>query len=109
MVEYGSECYSACAIIFMAGVSPDQVGPMRKLSVGGILGFHAPFLTLPDANYSKQEVESVGQGMRTAILSLVRLSSKKTTLAGSDFIKKSLILRSILRSFNTFRVVAKVL
>src|SRR5436853_5617165 len=44
VIEYGSECYSACAIIFMAGVMPEQIGPMRKLSVGGVLGFHAPYL-----------------------------------------------------------------
>ena len=91
VIEYGSECYSACAIIFMAGVMPDQIGPMRKLSVGGILGFHAPYLTMPDEKYSKQQVEDVAQGMRAAILALVRLSSKRTQLHGGEFLKKSLI------------------
>jgi hypothetical protein len=91
VIEYGSECYSACAIIFMAGVSPDQEIPVRKLSVGGALGFHAPYLNLPEANYSKAEVDSAAQGMRAAILALMQLSSKKTKLHGADFIKKSLL------------------
>jgi hypothetical protein len=91
VVEYGSECYSACAIIFMAGVGSEREAPMRKLSVGGVLGFHAPYLALPDEKYSKQDVEVAAQGMRAAILSLVRLSSKRTQLHSGDFIKKSLI------------------
>ena len=42
VIEYGSECYSACAIIFMAGVASAREGPMRKLSVGGVLDFTRP-------------------------------------------------------------------
>jgi hypothetical protein len=91
VIEYGSECYSACAIIFMAGVMPGQIGPMRKLSIGGVLGFHAPYLTMPDQKYSKQQVEGVSQSMRAAILALVRLSSKRTQLHGGEFFKKGLI------------------
>jgi hypothetical protein len=93
VIEYGSECYSACATIFMAGVIPEQIAPMRKLSVGGILGFHAPYLSLPEANYSKEEMESATQALRLSILALVRLSSKKTSLNSSEFIKKSLITK----------------
>jgi hypothetical protein len=91
VIEYGSECYSSCAIIFMAGVTTERELPMRKLSVGGVLGFHAPFLTVPDEKYSKEDIEGVVRDMRMAILALVRLSSKHTQLHGSDFIKKSLI------------------
>jgi hypothetical protein len=40
VIEYGSECFSACAIIFMAGVDSDRIIPLRRLSAGGILGFH---------------------------------------------------------------------
>jgi hypothetical protein len=43
VIEFGSSCYSACATIFMAGVSSEREIPMRKLSIGGTLGFHAPF------------------------------------------------------------------
>lgn len=91
VIEYGSECYSACAIIFMAGVMSEREAPMRKLSVGGILGFHAPYLRMPDEKYSKQQVEDVVQGMRAAILALLQLSTKHTRLHGGEFLKKSLI------------------
>ncbi|MEH2622016.1 hypothetical protein V1292_000071 [Bradyrhizobium sp. AZCC 1719] len=93
VIESGAECYSACAIIFMSGVAPGREVPMRKLSVGGVLGFHAPYVTMPDEKYSKDDVELVAQGMRTAIHSLVQLASKQTRLHGGDFIKKSLISR----------------
>jgi hypothetical protein len=97
VVADGSECFSACAIVFMAGVfapkplsgSARYVRPYRKLSAGGILGFHAPYLSLPDEKYSKEQVESAAQSMRKAILALVQLASKETM--EGDFIKKSLI------------------
>lgn len=93
VIEYGSKCFSACAIIFMAGVSPERSIPSRKLSAGGVLGFHAPFLTMPDKQYSKEQVEDIAQGMRIAILALVKFSSKRTKMAGGDFIKQSLIAK----------------
>jgi hypothetical protein len=95
LIEYGSQCFSACAIIFIAGVVSDGHGPImpyRKLSAGGILGFHAPYLSMPDEKYSKEQVEDIGQSMRRAILALVELSSKRTQLGG-DFLKKSLIYK----------------
>jgi hypothetical protein len=90
LVEYGAQCFSACATIFMAGVSHGREFPYRKLSSGGVLGFHAPYLSVPNAKYSKEDIELAGDGMRKAILGLARLSSKKTQ-SGGDFIKKSLI------------------
>jgi hypothetical protein len=89
-IEYGAECFSACALIFMAGVEHEKILPFRKLSAGGVLGFHAPYLAMPDQKYSKEDVEVLGQAMREAFLGLVRLSSRKTTLGG-EFLKKSLI------------------
>ncbi|MHB8271807.1 COG3904 family protein [Bradyrhizobium sp.] len=93
LIESGSECFSSCAIIFMAGVAPDRLVPMRKLSAGGVLGFHAPYLTMPDEKYSKEQLEDVVQSVRVAILKLVEFSSKQTKLEGGDFVKKSLIYR----------------
>jgi hypothetical protein len=47
-IEYGSKCFSACALILMAGIEHRKILPFRKLSAGGVLGFHAPYLTMPD-------------------------------------------------------------
>ena len=92
-VADGSECFSACALIFMAGISPDREIPYRKLSAGGAVGFHAPYLSLPEGRYSKEQAEGAAQAMRGAILALMRLSSRQTQLSGSDFLKKSLIAK----------------
>jgi len=91
VVTDGSECLSACAIMFMAGVLPNREIPYRKLSAGGVLGFHAPYLSLTNGKYSKEQVEEASQAMRVGILALMRLSSKHTRLSGSDFLKKSFI------------------
>jgi hypothetical protein len=91
LVADGSECFSACATVFMAGVMPEQAAPYRKLSARGVLGFHAPYLSVSDGKYSKEEIEQATQGIRLAILGLMQLSSKKTKLSSTDFIKKSLI------------------
>jgi hypothetical protein len=93
LVADGSKCFSACALIFMAGVLPDQTMPYRKLSAGGVVGFHAPYLSLTNGTYSKEQVESAAQAMRLAILGLMQLSSKQTKLSGGEFIKKSLIAK----------------
>jgi hypothetical protein len=92
LVAEGSECFSACAIIFMAGVVPPHAGPYRKLSARGLLGFHAPYLIPNARKYSKEEIEAAADGMRMAILGLLRLSTKSTDLSGNNFIKKSLVV-----------------
>jgi len=45
IVEAGAECYSACALIFMAGsaLGYRTVGPSRWLNINGKLGFHSAF------------------------------------------------------------------
>jgi hypothetical protein len=61
-VENRAECYSACALIFLAGRLFGRGGetfPARFLHVGGRLGFHAPYIdpsTLEDRPFSRTEV-----------------------------------------------------
>jgi hypothetical protein len=43
----------------MAGVLPKHEIPYRKLSAGGVPGFHAPYLSVSEGKYSKEEIESV--------------------------------------------------
>ena len=60
-VEDGQSCLSACAIAFLGGRFNTQSGegyfPSRYLFPGSRLGFHAPQLTVPDAGYTKEEVQ----------------------------------------------------
>jgi hypothetical protein len=97
LIADGSKCFSACAIIFMGGVLPEREIPYRKLSAGGVLGFHAPHLKTTEGKYSKEDVEEAAEGMRLGILGLLRLSSKRTQLSGNDFIKKSLLVELLER------------
>jgi len=93
IVVDGSECYSACAFIFMSGVVTDRAAPYRKLSARAALGFHAPFLSVQDGRYTRNQVEEFSEDLRKAVLALLRLSVKSTVLGGSDFLKKSLLIR----------------
>jgi hypothetical protein len=60
LIPGGAQCYSACAIIFMGGSFWEEgmYYPRRKLSVHGKLGFHAPYMVLPDHNYSSEALAS---------------------------------------------------
>jgi hypothetical protein len=58
-VRADEECYSACAIIFMAGIT--EVGDYeyrdRTLEPGGVIGFHAPYPIIPEGNFDAKQVE----------------------------------------------------
>ena len=75
VVRSEAECFSACALAFLGGAEPlrdvsseggdlpDQP-PSRTLEPGGTLGFHAPYLNVPAANYT---ADSVGNAYRAAV------------------------------------------
>jgi hypothetical protein len=69
-VEAGSNCFSACALIFLAGKRIDRGGermPARYVHVGGRVGFHAPYLDpskMDDKQYAKTEIS---QSYRMAV------------------------------------------
>lgn len=59
VIEADKGCYSACALVFMAGnrTGPLYRFPERYLHVKGKLGFHAPFLDgLPKGQYDRDTV-----------------------------------------------------
>jgi hypothetical protein len=74
MIEAQANCFSACALVFMAG-NVDYEGkhvPKRTLNVKGNLGFQAPFVDdnfIPDGSYSPSDfskafeegIQSVGR------------------------------------------------
>lgn len=83
VVRTGDECYSACAIAFLGGAErlkdPTPLGendPLprqpasRSLEKGAMLGFHAPYLSVPDGNYNSQTVQDA---YRAAVLGIARL------------------------------------
>jgi hypothetical protein len=76
VIEARADCYSACALIFMAGNMESEASLFhnRKLNLLGRLGFHAPYLSgIPDAKYSAANVgQTFEQGIR-AIGGLLKL------------------------------------
>ncbi len=85
VIRSGDACYSACAIAFLGGVDlpkdPTPVGendplpsqkPSRSLEKDARLGFHAPYLVVPDGNY---EAGLVQDAYRAAVLGIARLVS----------------------------------
>ena len=64
-VPDGASCYSACAIIFLAGKDIDRGGehfPSRFIDVGAHLGFHAQYMNaqkLPNRTYTRQDLSKM--------------------------------------------------
>ncbi len=92
VVRTGNSCASACALAFLGGTStpgdptplsddaplPSQ-SPDRSLEPGAVLGFHAPYLVLPNGTYDATTVEAA---YRSAVDSISRL----VALAGSLYV-----------------------
>ena len=77
VVDQGSSCYSACALIFLSGTKQEGEGltsPLRFLHVGGKLGFHAPFVRgtsiAPDEKLAQMAyragVQAIGELLETS-------------------------------------------
>jgi len=83
-VENRAECYSACALIFLAGQLNDRGGesyPARFLHVGGRLGFHAPYIdpsTLEDRAYSRTEVADSFKVAISGVTAAIKLFDVRT-------------------------------
>ncbi|MGO7446507.1 hypothetical protein ACC668_17670 [Rhizobium ruizarguesonis] len=83
VVRSRNQCLSACAIAFLGGTAlpkdpnsigdddplPDQL-PDRSLEPGGVLGFHAPYLAVPNDDY---DANVVADAYRSAVLGISRL------------------------------------
>lgn len=92
LVTNGSVCWSACALAFMGGSLTGEEGVAvnsRALVVGGKLGFHAPYLEVPDGRFSKQSVDAA---FDVAIAVIAELASNAPTLG-----LRSSLLPTILR------------
>jgi len=80
VVAEEDECYSACAVIFMAGniLEDLHLGPTinRYLHVRGQLGFHSPYLAFTekaDVNFSGETVKKAFRQGTLAVRELTRL------------------------------------
>jgi hypothetical protein len=102
VVDRGAECYSACAIIFMAGRNAAGA-PDRKLHVRAKLGFHAPYLNAvkKDKDYDASVVE---RAHREALRALARFLEVNT----ADLFPDRLLVQFLKKKPNEFLSVEKL-
>lgn len=76
LIRSGDTCMSACAIIFMGGSlrADDTVISYRALHVRGTLGFHAPYITVPEGQYNQQNVQVAYRLALNAISELAKIA-----------------------------------
>ncbi|MDG3039850.1 COG3904 family protein [Roseicyclus marinus] len=81
-IRAADQCYSSCALAFLGGsVWGDFRYASRELEPGGSLGFHAPYLTLPEGSYTQ---EHVAEAARTSVVIMRTLLSERLALNISD-------------------------
>jgi hypothetical protein len=97
IVDRGAGCYSACALIFMAGRNAEG-NPDRKLHVRGTLGFHAPFIKPGAADYDVAVVERAHREALRALSRFLEINSK-------EFFPEELLINSLVKQPHEFQLV----
>ncbi|MBJ6988962.1 hypothetical protein [Devosia sp. MC521] len=90
----GSECFSSCAFLFMAGHSlgAEVDGPRRILTIGGALGFHAPYLDLkPTETFDGAETSELATLTLQLIADFIDFSSYSSVFDHRPMFSMSLL------------------
>ncbi|GAA6213136.1 hypothetical protein NBRC116602_28770 [Hyphomicrobiales bacterium 4NK60-0047b] len=109
-IEKDKKCFSACAIIFMAGhyyELEESTGYLteRYLHVKGKLGFHSPYITLDQSQYDKETVENAYNLAALAVRNLAKLGHGLKVGGFSpnfNFMPQALIIEMLSRGKNEF-------
>ncbi len=93
-IERGAHCFSACAIIFMAGNTQIEgfLLRRRRLHVLGTLGFHAPYVRPGQATYTSEQLQTMYQEGLRAIGRLIALEPGHRN---DEFFPKQLIVEML--------------
>jgi hypothetical protein len=102
-----ANCYSACAIIFMGGSDWEEIYlPRRRMHLSAKLGFHAPYLSLPKANFTAEDITvAYAIGLR-AVARMMKLGEDR---GGEGFIPNRVILELLSKGPSDFYYVDNVL
>jgi hypothetical protein len=90
----GAECYSSCAVVFMAGrVKGDEIDNLaRTLNVKGKLGFHAPYLLLGDEEtLTGSEASAIFRVQNLLISDLIKFGSYASVFSYKPGFSSSLL------------------
>ncbi|MGV0910326.1 hypothetical protein [Martelella sp. FOR1707] len=93
-IEAFAECYSACALIFMAGHAkgPEIEYTNRILDVRGSLGFHAPFVAVEaDESMTGAEVMAIQESLRSIMAMQVEFGLYRSPFGMQAMVPASLI------------------
>jgi len=94
-VTAGSRCFSACAVIFMAGyiTGAEFDGSYRYLSVRGRLGFHAPYVEASNRSvtFTIDELEKYYDDANRITAKFIEFASRRTRYGAESLVKVSLI------------------
>lgn len=75
-LEAGSECMSACALIFVAASWFEDIHvPRRSMHQDARLGFHAPFVIPPKGQYTEQSISDAFKIGTNAVALMMRLGT----------------------------------
>lgn len=75
-LEAGSECMSACALIFVAASWFENIHvPRRSMHQEARLGFHAPFVIPPKGQYTEQSISDAFKVGTNAVALMMRLGT----------------------------------
>lgn len=126
-VREGQECFSACAVIFLAGarkgrlvqgivssginlLDPDPVRlPNRKMHIGAKIGFHAPYVSLPERQYSARELELARVAAFQSFAKLLAIMSKTGGVKNHiNYIPKRFISRAMRTAKDDFLLIDSV-
>jgi hypothetical protein len=111
VVDAGMRCYSACALIFMAGRTHgfEADYPNRRLHIGGMLGFHAPYLVMRGAQYDSSTVELAYRAANLAISRFLRLANKRGAFSIAEpHVRTSLVEEFLLRDKSDMLIIDSV-
>lgn len=81
-VSEGDECLSACAIVLLAGSATFGNGIMfhqfsRRIHPNSTIGFHAPSLSVPNATFSKSQIENAFKTGTSALRSFMEMTHRR--------------------------------
>jgi hypothetical protein len=90
-IDSNANCYSACAIVFMAGTQSQEgfLSPLRHLHILGKLGFHAPYIVAKEGSYGS---ETLSEAYREGVISIARLMKLEPGKPHAEFFPKELIV-----------------
>lgn len=94
VIRENDGCYSACAVLFMMGTAqgPEVAFANRTLHLGGIIGFHRPYLPIAAGDQvDTGELAAAYDAAINNILDLISVANSKSPWTGEPMMKSDLM------------------